>query len=180
MKESPVFLAKHEKGVKRDLPFFYILKYQKRPLFFSICLSSLPVSFLYLSAIYIPNFLLTKEVMGHSSEILGVSVFSQILFIIFNVLIGFLGDKIGREVSVRCANFALLTVPYFVFQCAFIFSPLTTIICISLLFAVLGSFYVGPGMAYLTEKFSAFERCSGMGLGVTLGGGLGLFLHLYV
>lgn len=173
IKESPVFLAKHEKEVKRDLPFFYIFKNQKRPLFFSICLSSLPVSFLYLSAIYVPNFLLTKEVMGNPSEILGLSAFAQVLAIVFNVLIGFLGDKVRRGASLKFVNLALLTVPYFVFQYAFVFSFFATVIFISLLFALLGAFYVGTGMAYLTEKFSSFERCSGMGLGVTLGGGLG-------
>lgn len=173
MKESTVFLANHEKGTKKELPLFSILKNQKRSLFFSICLSSLPVSFFYLSAVYVPNFLLTKEVTGNSTEVLGISAFSQALCIAFNVLIGFFGDKVGREVSVKFANFALLVVPYFVFQYAFSLSPLFTISFISLLFALLGAFYVGPGMAYLTDKFSVFERCSGMGLGITLGGGIG-------
>ena len=174
MKESPVFLENHEKEVNKDPPFFYILKNQKRSLFFSICLSSIPVSFFYLSAVYVPNFLLTKEVTGNSTEVLGMSAFSQALCIIFILLVGFFGDKVGREVSVKFANFALLVVPYFVFQYAFELSPLSILILISLLFALLGAFYVGPGMAYLTEKFSAFERCSGMGLGITLGEGIGV------
>ncbi|MDI9637915.1 hypothetical protein QM565_19490 [Geitlerinema splendidum] len=131
------------------------------------------MSFLYLAAIYVPNFLLTKEVTGNSSEILGISAFAQVLAIVFNVLIGFFGDKVGRGASVKFVNLALLTVPYFVFQYAFVFSSFATVIFISLLFALFGAFYVGPGMAYLTEKFSSFERCSGMGLGVTLGGGVG-------
>lgn len=173
MKESPVFLVNQEKRVKKDLPFFYILKNQKRPLFFSICLSSLPVSFLYLSVIYVPNFLLTKDVAENSSEILGISAFSQAICILFNVLIGFFGDKIGKEVTIKLANYALLAVPYLVFQSAIVFSPIATIIFINLLLVLLGAFYVGPGMAYLTEKFSTFERCSGVGVGVSIGGGLG-------
>ncbi|MBX9621809.1 MAG: MFS transporter [Alphaproteobacteria bacterium] len=173
MKESPMFLTNQEKRAKKDLPFFYILKNQKRPLFFSICLSSIPVSFLYLSVVYVPNFILTKEVTENPSEILGISAFSQAICILFNVLIGFLGDKIGREISVKLANFALFVVPYLVFQSAILLSPVAAILFISLLFVFLGAFYVGPGMAYLTEKFSTFERCTGVGLGVTIGGGIG-------
>jgi MHS family proline/betaine transporter-like MFS transporter len=173
MKESTVFLENHEKGVKKELPIFSILKNQKRSLFFSICLSSLPFSFFYLSAVYVPNFLLTSEVTENSTKILGISAFSQALCVVFILLVGFFGDKIGREVSVKFASFVLLAVPYFVFQYAFKLSPLDSVVFLTLLFSLFVAFYVGPGMAYLTEKFSVFERCSGMSLGITLGGSIG-------
>ena len=173
VKETPVFMENKLQKKENKVPLFNVIKNYKRQFFSAICISSIPMAMFYIATVYIPNFYLDKTETYGFIDPLALVCLTQVLCMVLSPILGFTGDKFGRENQLKFTSILLVVTPIFIFYCITFFSALVGVTIGVLLFGFYASLCVGSTPAYLSERFPVVGRYSGMGLGIAIGEGLG-------
>ncbi|MBS0272735.1 MAG: MFS transporter [Proteobacteria bacterium] len=169
IQETPIFIEGKNISRHQTLPFQDIVKNYKKALCAAIFISSIPVSMFYLATVYLPNFF---ESDNWISNPLALSCLAQILCMFLIPFLGYFADKFGKEALLKTTSFLLILTPVFMFYATKTLNSEALVIIGIIFFCILSSLYAGPAPAYLSQKFPAIGRCSGMGLGISLGEGV--------
>lgn len=170
MQESDEFSEnRKDLGDTNPLPIWVILKSYKRVFLAAIFISAVPVSMFYTAAVYIPNFSYTQ---GSSSEALAFSCIAQFLCLILIPLLGYLGDRVGKSKQLFIASLFMVVSPIIIFLSYSLFNQMHFTVTYIIILSLFASLYSGPGPALLTESFPVIGRCTGLGIGISIGEGI--------
>lgn len=119
IKETPEFLKHKEEAQIKRIPLIDIMKNHNKIIFSTACIACIPASMFYLSAVYVPNFLIDQQEVFSPSQTLGISVLAQGLCVFFNPLLGAVADKIGKELVLKIGSFLMIVGSLFLFSYIF-------------------------------------------------------------
>jgi MHS family proline/betaine transporter-like MFS transporter len=145
------------------------LKNYKRVFLAAIFISAVPVSMFYTAAVYLPNFSYTQL---SSSEALAFSCLAQFLCLILIPLLGYLGDRVGKSKQLFMASLFMVASPIIIFLSYDLFNQMHFTVTYIIILSLFVSMYSGPGPALLTESFPVIGRCTGLGIGISIGEGI--------
>lgn len=170
MKESDEFSENHKDlGDTNLIPIWVILKNYKRVFLAAIFISAVPVSMFYTAAVYLPNFSYTQV---SSSEALAFSCLAQFSCLILIPLLGYLGDRVGKSKQLFIASLFMVVSPIIIFLSYSLFNQMHFTVTYIIILSLFASLYSGSGPALLTENFPVIGRCTGLGIGISIGEGI--------
>lgn len=170
IEESPEFI-KSQNQLTSNLPLFMVLQYRKRNLLCTIGIGATSLIPFYMASVYMGH-LMSSELNIGTSKIMLVNLILNISIMVALPLMGFVADKIGKEKLMATASLASVIVAYPLFLLLVKDLSLSKIIFIQSILIIIIAGFAAPSMALLTNLFSVYERCSGIGLGYALGGAL--------